>query len=690
MAVIVFETEHGKSDYELLKDMVNLGRAEENDIVLTGKGVSRRHAMLKRNDNTWSIHDLQSSCGTIVNGQEIQNHTLQYGDEIQLGRTRLFFVEEASKVKADLVKSSGKMIVKEQVKTLFMDIKATGVSELNLRLEKALEELYLLVEVGAAINRLTDVNEILALLMQKVTDLTKARRGMIVLYDSDRDNFVPMVVRDMEGEAADINNFKASKTILKKAIENKSGLVTHNALQDQRFSMANSVMALDIRSVMCVPLMSGDKALGAVYIESAPGAQEYNNRDLSFITAIAQQAAIALEKDEMYREMAKKERLEQELSIARTIQEGALPRVCPEMEGYELDAMYRFANEVGGDSLALIPLDNGSTAVFIADVSGKGVSGALLAVMLKGVIGMECQRDPSPSRVLENANKAVVRELENLDFTMFVTAILAIFHPDGKLELAKAGHEDMLVFRKNGTLERLGGKGFPLGWVEDATYEETKTVLSPSDRVVLFTDGIVEAENEDGELFEDDRLIEIVKAHPDYTPAQLNILIYEELIKFSQKLAQRDDLTCITISRNPIPEDQEIRLEMEGDLKKIPDMEARIISLMKEKGVSDEICDNYSIALFEILTNSVKHGNKGDAMKKVVVRILVDNQRVTVRVRDHGQKWNFGESRLNLRELILKETHSGRGLLMVEQLMDVFFVNPSVQNGSETVLIKYR
>jgi predicted ester cyclase len=248
-------------------------------------------------------------------------------------------------------------------------------------------------------------------------------------------------------------------------------------------------------------------------------------------------------------EIRERERVEQELRVARSIQQASLPKDVPEVEGWEISPQYRPAREVGGDFYDFLELKDGRLGLVVGDATGKGVPAALVMASARSMLRALAQalESSSPGEVLGRVNDSLVTDIPP---NMFVTCFYAILDPEsGHLVYANAGH-DMPYLRRDGDAEELRARGMPLGLMPGMSYEEKETVLDAGEAVFFYSDGLVEAHDPKGEMFGFPRLRTLVAEHGE--ERSLGNLLLEELYSFvGEGWEQEDDITLLTLERSP-------------------------------------------------------------------------------------------------------------------------------------------
>jgi predicted ester cyclase len=248
-------------------------------------------------------------------------------------------------------------------------------------------------------------------------------------------------------------------------------------------------------------------------------------------------------------EMRERERIEQELVVARRIQQASLPKEVPTLEGWQFSPFYQPAREVGGDFYEFFELDDGRVGFAVGDATGKGVPAAFVMSATCALLGgVATGSGSSPGEVLSRVNEAV---LTRIPPNMFVTCFYAILDPEsGRLTYANAGHDLPYLHRRNGEAEELRARGMPLGLMPGMGYEEKKTMLHTGEVALLYSDGLVEAHDPEGEMFGFPRLRKLVAEHGEETA--LEDLLLEELYSFvGEGWEQEDDITLLTLERAP-------------------------------------------------------------------------------------------------------------------------------------------
>jgi serine phosphatase RsbU (regulator of sigma subunit) len=266
-------------------------------------------------------------------------------------------------------------------------------------------------------------------------------------------------------------------------------------------------------------------------------------------TAIRMRREIQSREQRLKQEARARERIEQELRVARTIQQASLPREVPELEGWQITPYYQPAREVGGDFYEFFALDDGRVGFAVGDATGKGVPAAFVMSATCALLGgVATASGSSPGEVLSRVNEAM---LARIPANMFVTCFYAILEPkSGRLSYANAGHDLPYVRRRGGgDAEELRARGMPLGLLPGMSYEEKEIVFDAGEGVLFYSDGLVEAHDPKGEMFGLPRLQALIAEHGE--ERSLGDFLLEELYSFvGEGWEQEDDITLLTLRRS--------------------------------------------------------------------------------------------------------------------------------------------
>jgi serine phosphatase RsbU (regulator of sigma subunit)/anti-sigma regulatory factor (Ser/Thr protein kinase) len=466
---------------------------------------------------------------------------------------------------------------------------------------------------------------------------------------------------------------------------------------------------------LVVPLVSQGELLGVLNLGPRLSQQDYSSDDRALLNNLATQAAPALRVAQLVRqqqaEVRARERIEQELQVARLIQQTLLPKNEPVLPGWQISAYYQPARAVGGDFYDFIELPDGRLAIIVGDVTDKGVPAALVMATTRSVLRGAARRLVAPGAVLERTNDLLCPEIPP---KMFVTCLYAILDPaSGRLQYANAGH-DLPYHRRADGVEELRAVGMPLGLMPGTRYEEHEIALAPGDSVIFYSDGLVEAHDTRREMFGFPRLQAFVERHPPGDGSALIKTLLAELAAFTGPDAeQEDDITLVSLRREvlaaqpvaPQPaavsaaqagselirdsetilalarpgehslEEEGWRILAEWHLPSGPGNERlameSVARIAREAQLPARRLERLKTAVAEATMNAMEHGNKYRVDQPVVVQVRATTQTLAVRITDRGgQPIQRSEAPDLAAKLAGLQSPRGWGMFLIEQLVD--------------------
>jgi len=334
-------------------------------------------------------------------------------------------------------------------------------------------------------------------------------------------------------------------------LTNVSGVVEVEKL-DLDSPALQAMKAADVKLV--VPLVSQGELIGLLNLGPRLSQQEYSADDRKLLSDLSTQTAPSVRVAELVRqqqqEAQERERIEQELKVARVIQQTLLPKTLPKLPGYDVAAYYQPAREVGGDFYDFLELEDGRLGLVVGDVTDKGIPAALVMATTRAMLRTAAQRLFSPGDVLRRANETLVTDIPP---NMFITCLYAILEPEsGRLHYANAG-QDLPYRRRAGRsqgAEELKARGMPLGLMSGMEYEEKEILLEKGESILFYSDGLVEAHDPHHEMFGSPRLQGLVGAHRSGGSSLIGFLL-SELTRFTgEGWEQEDDITLVTLERS--------------------------------------------------------------------------------------------------------------------------------------------
>jgi len=299
-----------------------------------------------------------------------------------------------------------------------------------------------------------------------------------------------------------------------------------------------------LRARLFLPLMHRDELIGVLTVGKKITERRFSYEDMTLLSLLSTQIAIAFENTRLYQERLTKQRLDEELHLAREIQRLLLPRQTPRNEHFEIAAINFPSHEVGGDYYDFFELRDGGLGVAIGDIAGKGIPGALLMSNLQAAGRAAAIRSLSTRLVMEELNNQITRSTTAEKYATFFYAIL---WPEKKITYTNAGHNYPLHCRRDGTIAELRHSNLVVGVREGIKYDEHAAALQSGDALIFYTDGITEAMNPNLEEFEVERLNEIIRQNHQRSAETIRNAIYEAVLQFAGEAAQADDLTLVVV-----------------------------------------------------------------------------------------------------------------------------------------------
>lgn len=399
-------------------------------------------------------------------------------------------------------------------------------------------EVNLLYSISETIGARLDPIEIPPLVLSEACRIIQADSATVLLYALETDGDVQ--IRATHGESDLVETLVAiTRDVSRQASESgRPSIVTD--LPESSTPLA---------SVLCAPLKTQERAVGVVLMARLAGSPIFTAGDEKLLMALTGQAAIAIEKARLHHEEIKRQRLEEELAVGQRIQLSLLPEACPTIPDWEFAARYQAARQVGGDLYDFIDLqdESGRLGMVIADVTGKGVAAALFMAVCRTILRMEAASG-GPAAALARANRYIARDLRS---TLFLSAFYASLDTrNGDMTYANGGHNWPLWLRVGeGECRELSAQGIVLGAFANVEFEEQRIEVGPGDLLVFFTDGVTEAMDAAGRMFDDERLQAVVMAHREGSADQVAEAIVDAVRAFTGDTPQSDDLTLFVVKR---------------------------------------------------------------------------------------------------------------------------------------------
>ncbi len=545
-ALVIVKGPYPGRQFPLLGDVTVIGRQADAAVCLESQAVSRQHARLRLEAGAYYVEDLNSSNGTFLNGKRVRERTpFTPADSLQVGPYVL-----ALSLVTPAPPAEDHFVIRDQV--------SADPSHHTFHGQDQGQKLRVLLEIAQHLARTLDPDALLERLLDHLLGLfPQAERGLVLLCEAD--DLVPRALRSRRPQL--LSDAPFSRTVVRRALQDGVGLLSEDARFDERFRSSQTVSALELRSLVCVPLITPEgRRLGVLELDSTRPGRAFQVDDLQLVTAVGLLAAVVLENAELHVQLLREEGLRRELKLAREIQHGFQPTSFPRPEevGYEVYGCVHSAREVAGDLYDFFRLPDGRLSFYLGDVSGKDIPAALFMVAVRTLARHLAKETPDPADMLTRLNEALGAENES---GMFVTLLHGLYEPaTGRLTLASGGHPAPLVRRADGRAEVVPLRpGRLLGFVGgDPRLTDYRTTLQPGEMLLGYSDGFTEARRpDDRSMYGLERLRDALAGPAGALPLRdCAERLREAVQQFSGSPEPQDDMALFLLRRGdgaPLP-----------------------------------------------------------------------------------------------------------------------------------------
>ena len=558
---------------EITGERVVFGRHPSCEIVLDNAAVSRHHAQIVETHGSYFIEDLRSRNRTLLNGIPIDGRTqLRDTDSIKVCDVVFdFFLSKRAADSSSIVPPGQAKKGGKDQKSSDSDISSssifdepkiedTGGSSILSRRDAATTsslwignnpeaKLKAVLEISMALGSLLDEEDVLQATLDGLFKVfPQAEEGFVLLRDDARKKLVARATKARNKQ--DDTSVRISMTVVQQAMQSCEGLLSTDASDDARFDSSESISSLQIRSMICAPLVGKNgKSLGVIQLATNGLKGQFSHEDLDMLVSVTSQVTLAVENAKLHSELVKQRDVERDLEFATQVQLGFLPNQRPAPPGYAFHDYYEAAQSVGGDYFDYITLPDSRVAIALGDVAGKGVPAALLMARLYSAARFHLLTESSLAKAFEGLNDEIASSALGHRFITYIVAVLDA--SNNEVTVANAGHLPPLVKSSNGDVRAIGqnDSGMPLGITTGQEFHETKFPLAVGDTMLLYTDGVTEAMNSDNELYGSDGLAKYLSTAPEDVESVINGVI-ADVEQFSGGRTQRDDICMVVLKRN--------------------------------------------------------------------------------------------------------------------------------------------
>jgi sigma-B regulation protein RsbU (phosphoserine phosphatase) len=524
----------GPHSVDLDRDSTSIGRSPTQDVVLSDPCVSRHHAAIVREGETYSVMDKTSTHGTFLNGVRVERAVLKAGDVLQMGsllgpQLRIHLKRDKLTASTLFQSSAGELL--------------SSLSELRLPIGEArpaareMEKLNWLLRAARQLNEGGAIEDILSAFLHLTLQLTGLERGFVFLEEQGG-------MRLAQGLSHDGITLEEDSTVsrraIHKALESESGFSISDTLTDDDASGWSSIMANRIRSICCIPLrkrasaVGPSRLLGLLYLDSQIGLKDLTKVDHQLLETIAAEASTLLHNALLAEAEHQARKAREELAVAANIHRDLMSMTLPSLPYAEIQAKSVPCLEIGGDFYDAVALED-CVCIVVADVSGKGVSAAIVAATLQGIIHSQFLARQNLPEIATVVNHFLCAR----DVGKYATMVLLKLFPDGRVEYANCGHIQPLVLQGD-QIVRLEEGNVVVGLIGRASYASAHYTLQPGEWLLLASDGVTEAEDIAGNQFGDSGLNRV--AHYENIDA-----IIDRVNDFHAPNPAQDDCTLLKI-----------------------------------------------------------------------------------------------------------------------------------------------
>jgi len=546
-SVIVIDPGGHRSRMEITPLPFKIGRQADNHLILRDSRASRVHARIVRDGAEYKIEDAGSRHGVYLNGKRVESQVLHNSDRIEFGfpdSYQLIFAMDG----AELNRLIGQFGAQD-IPSLAGGPTGAGGNLAKLRA---------ILDVARNLQTGLSVQDVLNSVVDAALAITGAERGFLLLRKNG--DLETRVARHRSGALLPASDLRVPRRVIQRALEQRRDLLSMNfdPQGTGEFRPERSVVDLELRSVISVPLVrisqlrgdatnvvsTAEETAGVLYMDSRLATADLAGGNRELLQTLAIEASTILENARLLEEERIKQRIEEELGVARTIQQSLLPRSLPAAGWFRACGSSAPSHQVGGDYYDVIPSGAHAWTAVVADVSGKGVSSALLAALLQGAFLAVSHSEAALHKRLERINQFLN---ERTGGEKYATVFYCLLERNGKLHYVNAGHCPPLIVRQAGGLEPLAATAMPVGLIESAEFAAGETALEAGDKLVIYTDGVTEAQNPEGEFFGKQRLRQVVEEHHADACHALHDAIESAVAAFTDRAPQADDITLVAI-----------------------------------------------------------------------------------------------------------------------------------------------
>jgi len=521
---------------------ITLGRSNASEICFPeDNGLSRQHLAVEPQGSGWLLRDLGSKNGTTLNGTKISAPTvLKQGDRIMAGHLILIFDGTTTRSLKSVVlfdpnddpgeETSSSTVVTNLQGVFRRDDSGSAPSFLS-------EQVAALIQAGNELSGDRPLPELFRYMLDLGIKAVKADRGIVLIVE-DGD----LVARANKGEG-----FRISSAVRDRVLNSGESILVRDMASNDAFRSRHSIVEQQVRTLMAVPLQAHDRIIGLIYVDSPSLLRQFTKDDLDLLTVMANVAAIRIENARLAEIEQSRKLMARELEQAAEIQRRFLPSGPPKLNGLELAGHNAACRTVGGDYYDFFPYPPSRVGMVLGDVSGKGMPASLLMMGLQARVQVLIEEPADLADVMTRLNRITAA---NCPSNRFISLFFCILEgASGDLTYCNAGHNPPVLVRADGTWQEISGGGPVLGILGSIQYQQFQINLAPGDTFVIYSDGVTEAPNAEGEEFDVPRLAETVARNRSLPAAAIVKAVNRAVEEFTGGAPPSDDITLIIAKR---------------------------------------------------------------------------------------------------------------------------------------------
>lgn len=556
---------------------------------------------------------------------------------------------------------------------------------LSKQLDEAHQELRSLsklLRVAQIIVSATNVADLLEVILRMAEEIMNAETSSLTLLDKETKDLRFVVVRGEAGEIIKDKPIKLGHGVCGWVAKTGECLVLNDPYKDPRFDPSfDKASGFKTRSYLCMPLKTFDGTIiGTVQVLNKRDGK-FTKKDVELFTHFCNLSAIAIRNQQLIKQRDEQKQIQADLDYARSIQQNFLPKSIPRIKSYRIDTIYLPATQVGGDFYDVVPLQNDRIAIYIADVSGKGIPAALFMSKMSSDLRFFLENEKNISAVMRKINNQILARSSR---GMFITLLLLVIElKTGKITMINAGHLPPFVVDNDEVSLFTRSDNPPGGIIESMNFKTQELTLNPNGRIVLITDGVTDIKSNKGGNLGINGIQEIIKRNNNADDFKGDFL--KGIAQHLKNTEQPDDITVLSIFRSPLLgyniEEKELTTFTDTDHTK--EIRKMISRMGKRAGFGRKDINLITVATLEAFSNIVKYTYDG-GIGKINIRVIKDGKTIKIFLRDYGKK--VDEEKIVSRDLEDIKP-GGLGVHFIKEIMDSVEYLP-VRDGNELRLIK--